>query len=121
MDIEDNLFDRIGGMDAVDAAVDIFYNKVLADDSISHFFTTTNVKTQASKQKAFLAYAFGCPMGYTGKSMREAHASMDITEAHFNSVANHLVRSLEELNVPQPLIDEVVNIAISVKGDVMNT
>ncbi|MDT0606423.1 group I truncated hemoglobin [Croceitalea rosinachiae] len=118
MEQQEPLFDRLGGMDAVNAAVDIFYTKVLADESISHFFTNTNMKYQAGKQKAFLAYAFGCPMGYTGKSMREAHAHMNITEDHFNSVAEHLVSSLEELNVPGDMIDEVAAIALSTKKDI---
>ena len=34
---EDALFDRLGGHDAVDAAVDIFYRKVLADERLSPF------------------------------------------------------------------------------------
>lgn len=120
MEQQETLFDRIGGMDAVNSAVDIFYDKVLADETIKHFFTNTDMKKQAGKQKAFLAYAFGCPMGYTGKSMRDAHSGMNLTESHFNSVAGHLVDTLEELNVPGSLIDEVVKIALSVKDDVLN-
>lgn len=119
MEQQNTLFDRLGGMDAVNAAVDIFYNKVLADDTINHFFTKTDMKRQIGKQKAFLAYAFGCPMAYTGKTLREAHAHMDITENHFNAVAGHLVASLEELNVPGEMIDEVVAIAVSTKGDIL--
>ena len=115
-----SLFERIGGMQAVNAAVDIFYQKVLNDEIISHFFKNTDMKTQAAKQKAFLAYAFGAPMAYTGKTMRKAHAHMSLTEAHFNAVATHLVDTLKELNVPQNLIDEVVTIALSTKKDVLN-
>ena len=106
-------------MNAVDAAVDIFYKKILADESINHFFTNTDIKTQAAKQKAFLAYAFGAPLPYTGKNMRDAHAHMNITEAHFNSVAGHLATTLKELNVEQDLIDQVVEIAMSTKKDVL--
>lgn len=62
-----SLFERIGGMDAVNTAVEIFYKKVLADDSINHFFKKTDMSKQIPKQKAFLAYAFGAPMPYTGK------------------------------------------------------
>lgn len=115
-----NLFEKIGGMDAVNAAVDIFYVKVLADPTINHFFTNVNMQTQAAKQKAFLAFAFGAPLAYTGKNMRDAHAHMNLTEEHFNAVANHLVATLQELNVAQDLIDEVVNIALSTKDDVLN-
>lgn len=32
------IYERIGGADAVNAAVDIFYKKIMADDSINHFF-----------------------------------------------------------------------------------
>ncbi len=117
---EKTLFEKIGGMDAVNAAVDIFYKKVLADDTISHFFTNTNMKSQIGKQKAFLAYAFGAPLAYTGKNMRDAHAHMKLTEAHFNAVAGHLVGTLEELGVAQNLIDEVVKVAMTTKDDVLN-
>lgn len=115
-----SLFDKIGGMDAVNAAVDIFYKKVLADDTISHFFKNTDMKTQAAKQKTFLAYAFGAPLNYSGKNMRDAHAHMQLTEDHFNAVAGHLVGTLQELGVAQDLIDEVVVIAVSTKDDVLN-
>ena len=70
-------------------------------------------------QKAFLAFAFGAPTAYTGKNMRDAHAHMDLTEAHFNAVAKHLVETLQELNVSGELIDEVVAIAVSTKDDVL--
>ena len=119
MEEEKTLFQKIGGMGAVNAAVDIFYGKVLADDSISHFFTKTDMKSQAGKQKAFLAYAFGAPMAYTGKNMRDAHAHMNLTEDHFNAVAGHLVGTLQELKVGQDLIDEVVAIALTTKDDVL--
>jgi len=119
MENQQALFERLGGMNAVNAAVDIFYTKVLADETLHHFFAHTPMKTQAGKQKAFLAYAFGAPMAYTGKKMRDAHAHMHLTEAHFNAVAGHLVATLQELNVSQDLIDEVINIALTTKDDVL--
>ena len=118
---EQTLFDKIGGMGAVNAAVDIFYTKVLKDDLIKHFFEKIDMTRQAGKLKMFLAYAFGAPMQYSGKQMKEAHAYMNLTEAHFNAVAGHLVATLQELNVPQNLIDEVVVIAMSTKDDIVNS
>lgn len=52
--------------------------------------------------------------------MRAAHKKMNLTEEHFNAVAECLVASLKELNVPQELIDKVVAVAVSVKDDVLN-
>jgi hemoglobin len=117
------LFDRIGGEAAVDAAVDIFYRKVLSDESIKHFFETTDMLAQHAKQKSFLTMAFGGPNSYTGQDMRNAHAPLlkkGLNEDHFNAVAGHLQATLEELNVPADLVGEVMAIAGSTHDDVLN-
>ncbi|MFN0176521.1 MAG: group I truncated hemoglobin [Saprospiraceae bacterium] len=115
-----SLFERIGGMNAVNAAVAIFYAKVLSDESISHFFNSTDMTAQSVKMKAFLAVAFGAPMhAFSGKNMRDAHAHMYIDTAHFDAVTDHLIATLEDLNIAQNLIDEVVAIALSTKDDVL--
>ena len=53
------LFERIGGKAAVDLAVDKFYDKVLADTRIQHFFDNMDMDKQREHQRAFLTYAFG--------------------------------------------------------------
>lgn len=114
------LFEKIGGASAVDAAVDIFYRKVLSDDSVSSYFDDLDMDGQIAKQKAFLTVAFGGPNNYSGKDMREAHKHMSLTEAQFGAIANHLSTTLSELKVPQKLIDEVMAIAGSTHDDVLN-
>ena len=113
------LFEKIGGKEAVSAAVDIFYTKVLADESINHFFEKVDMDRQAQHQKLFLTYAFGGLPNYPGKGMREAHAHLDLTVAHFAAVAGHLKATLEELKVPADLQDEVMSIAASTHDDVL--
>lgn len=115
----ETLFERLGGMLAVNAAVDIFYEKVLADDRICHFFKHTEMASQAKKQKAFLAFAFGASTKYTGKNMRDAHAHMNLTEAHFEAVLEQLQATLEKLKIEKGLIEEVISIATSTKNDVL--
>jgi hemoglobin len=115
-----SLFERLGGEGAVDAAVDIFYRKVLADDRISHFFDTVDMDRQRAKQKAFLTYAFGGPNSYSGPDMRAAHAKMNLNEGHFDAVMENLGATLQELNVPAEMIGEAAAIAQSVKNDVLN-
>ena len=118
---KESLFERIGGMAAVNAAVDIFYKKIMNDPTVNHFFARIDMTAQSGKLKAFLAYAFGAPMAYSGKNMQAAHEHMKIKEIHFTAVAGHLVATLHELNVPEELISEVVDVAMSVKGQVVNT
>ena len=60
------LFTRLGGEAAVDAAVDKFYDRVLADDRINHFFKGIDMQQQRQYQKAFLTFAFGGASQYNG-------------------------------------------------------
>jgi hemoglobin len=115
-----SVYDRIGGEAAVNAAVDIFYRKVLSDDRISHFFDTVDMEKQAAKQKAFLTMAFGGPNSYTGKDMRAAHKHMNLTETHFDAVIENLATTLQELGVSAADIAEIASVANSVKDDVLN-
>lgn len=118
-----SLYESLGGEAAVNAAVDIFYRKVLTDDRISYFFEDVDMERQAAKQKAFLTYAFGGPNHYSGKDMRAAHAHLvarGLNEEHFNAVAGHLQSTLQELKAPQELIDQVMAIAASTHDDVLN-
>jgi hemoglobin len=68
--MNNSLFSQIGGEAAVDAAVDIFYRKVLTDDSISQFFDDVDMDNQIAKQKSFLTMAFGGPNEYSGKGIK---------------------------------------------------
>ncbi|GAB4145666.1 MAG: group 1 truncated hemoglobin [Sphingomonadales bacterium] len=115
-------FDRLGGKPAIDAAVDIFYQKVLADPHIAHFFDTVDMKRQRIKQKAFLTMAFGGPVNYSGKDMRRAHAALvdnGLDDSHFDAVAGHLQATLQELKVAPDLVAEVLAIAESTRTDVL--
>lgn len=119
----DSVYDQIGGAAAVDAAVDIFYRKVLMDDSISGFFDDVDMSAQRDKQKGFLTMAFGGPNEYTGKDLRTAHAPLvekGLNESHFMAVAGHLQSTLEELDVPENLVEQVMGIAASTIDDVLN-
>ncbi len=118
---EESLYHQLGGKAAINAAVDLFYVKVLADDRINHFFEDVNMKRQHNKQKQFLSAALGGPEAWTGKDMRKAHKDLpDLDEDHFNAVAEHLQSTLAELKVEKEMIGKVMAAVGSVKGDVLN-
>ena len=103
--------------------MDIFYRKVLSDDNISQFFDDVDMDRMRAMQKSFLTMAFGGPNSYTGDSLREAHAPLlkqGLNSDHFNAVAGHLKATLEELNVPNHLVNQVMSIAASTHDDVLS-
>jgi hemoglobin len=122
MSTQASLFERIGGMTAVNAAVDRFYERVTADELLAPFFEGVDMNRQRAIQKTFLAFAFGAPTAYSGRDLRSAHAPMvgaGLAEEHFAAVAGHLQSTLEELGVPQDLSAEVMAIAASTHDDVL--
>lgn len=117
-----SLYEQLGGDAAVNAAVDIFYRKVLSDPHISGFFDTTDMDAQRSKQKAFLTMAFGGPNKYTGRDLRTAHEPLvkrGLSDSHFDAVAKHLQATLDELKVPADLTAQVMAVAGSTRKDVL--
>jgi hemoglobin len=115
-----SIYHRIGGQAAINAAVDLFYTKVLVDKRVNHFFEDVNMSRQNKRQKAFLGAALGGPVPYEGKTMRKAHAHLDLTEADFNVIAGHLQNTLKELKLDAKLIQEVMTMAASTKNAVLN-
>jgi hemoglobin len=118
-----SLYERIGGQTAVDAAVELFYRKVLSDDRISSFFDGVDMEQQINKQKGFLTMVFGGPNNYTGMSMRDGHKHLvarGLDSSHVDAVIENLGATLKELGVSDTDIQEVAAIANSVRDDVLN-
>lgn len=117
-----SLYERIGGEAAVNAAVDLFYGKVLDDYRINRFFEKTDMPKQVEHLKAFMTVAFGGPNNYTGRSLRDGHArlvKMGLNDSHYDAVMEHLGATMTELNVPQELIAEAAALVESVRGEVL--
>jgi hemoglobin len=117
------LYERLGGADAVNAAVDIFYRKVLADDRVNGFFDNTDMDRQIAKQKSFLTMAFGGPNKYTGKNMRDGHKHLvarGLNDSHVDAIIEHLGSTLKELGAAPADIAEVAAVAESARNDVLN-
>ncbi|MDQ6951491.1 MAG: group 1 truncated hemoglobin [Mariprofundales bacterium] len=117
------LFETLGGEAAVNAAVDIFYKRVLSDSYVVRFFEGTDMTKQAAKQKAFLTMAFGGPNNYSGKDMRDGHkhlVKMGLNDSHFEHILAHLRSTLAELGVGADLITQVIDVANTTRDDVLD-
>jgi hemoglobin len=118
---EISIFEQLGGAPAVRAAAELFYRNVLADPTISGYFDAVDMDAQVAKQTAFLTMVLGGPNSYTGKDLRSAHARLPgLDDAHFDAVIRHLESTLTDLGVAKEPVAQVITIAESVRGDVLN-
>ncbi len=115
-----SIYARLGGQASIDAAVDLFYVKVLADDRVSFLFDDVNMTRQIRRQKEFFSAVFGGPVVYTGKNLREAHKNLDLREVDFNAIAENLQATLDELKVEKALSGEIMTLVASTKDAVLN-
>ena len=113
------LFDQIGGATAVKAVVEEFYKRVLADTDLKGYFATTDMDKQTQQQIKFITMALGGPNDYDGRSMKEAHEGMSVTEVHFDQVATHLVETLQWAGVGQKEVDEIVAVVGPLKAEIV--
>ena len=117
------LYENLGGQAALDAFVPAFYQKVLADDQVNRFFQGVDMERQGRMLKSFLSMGFGGPNAYAGKSLRQGHKHLvdqGLNDGHFDAVAGHIKTTLEDLNVPADLVEQVMGAAEALRVDVLN-
>ena len=118
---EATLYERIGGSAAIQVAVDRFYDRVLTDPLLAHFFEDVPMPRLKAHQFAFLSQALGGPKQYSGASMRDAHRHLAIKRRHFDAVATHLLETLRELKVPEAIVVEIGQAVTPLSSEIVNT
>ena len=117
-----SLYTQLGGYDALAAVTDDFITRLATDPELGKFFVGLN---DASKQRVrqhvidFLCNATGGPCLYLGQDMKTAHKGLHITEAEWNTSAQHLVATLNKFKVPQPQQTAVMGAISALKGDIV--
>ena len=123
-EMKKTLYSRLGGKKAITAVVDQFVTNCATDTRINKFFAdTAKDKDRLAKFKTNLVnqicQASGGPCKYTGKSMKEAHKGMGITDADFNALVEDLVKALDKFNVGATEKNELLGALGPMKGDIV--
>ena len=117
-----SLYERLGGYNAVAAVVDDFVGRLIADKQFERFFAghSTDSKKRIRQHivDQFCAAAGG-PCIYTGRTMKDSHAGMGITDAEWDAAAKHLVATLDKFKVPEPEKKELLAFVTSLKADIV--
>ena len=106
----DNLYDLIGGHRTIKAATERFYERVLEDDNLRHFFRRTDMAHLRSGQAMFISMLFGGRV-YTGKDIHAAHARArdhGLNDSHFDLFLEHFRAALEEVGVKPEHAEKVM-------------
>jgi hemoglobin len=76
-----------------------------ADPALSDVFATAGYPDLRAHQRGFLLAALGGPDLYSGRSMKDAHRGLAISDAQFDRAIGHLVASLDEVGVDPDVVE----------------
>jgi hemoglobin len=114
-----SLYDRLGGIDAITAVVGSFRDQVAADDRINLKFARTDLARLTKMLIDQVCEATGGPCQYTGRSMKEAHASMGVTDGEFDALVEDLVATLKQFNVGKAEQDELLGVLGPLRSEIV--
>jgi len=106
-----DLYDLIGGSQTVWAAIESFYRRVLADGTINHFFSGTDMAKLRAHQTAFISALLGGREVYTGRDLTAVHAPLrkqGLNDTHFDAFLNHFRAALKEVGVKDDKTEKIM-------------
>jgi hemoglobin len=112
-------YDSVGGSAGVREAVERFYQRVLDDPRLTHYFTGVDIPRLKRHQVLLISQILGGPTEYDGRPLGEAHADLAITTEHYLVVGGHLIDVLTELQARPETIEAVQGALAAVQGDIV--
>src|SRR3954465_13747659 len=89
-----SIFERLGQEQGIRTAVDDFYERVVGDPQLAHYFEAVDLRTLRAHQSALLVQVTGRPAPCSGRDLPGAHDRLGITPEDFDRVVGHLVATL---------------------------
>lgn len=119
------LYERLGGVYAIAAVVDDLIDRVMEDPRLNgnplvqeahHKVSRAGFKYLVTEQ---VCHATGGPQRYTGRSMLDSHAHLQITENEWLAFLDDLRQTFERFQVPMQERQELLAIVNSTKKDIV--
>ena len=120
-----SLYDRLGGVYAIAAVIDDLIDRVMDNprlnanpkvDEAHHRVSRAGFKYLVTEM---VCGATGGPQQYSGRSMRDSHVHLDITEEEWQVFLADLQACLEHFAVPKAEQGELFALVESTKSDIV--
>ena len=122
---EKSLYERLGGAYPIASVVNDFIDTLYINDVLN-----ANPAIKEARERvplpglkyhvtAMVCEATGGPCNYTGRSMKDAHEHLNITEQEWQAMLTDFRRVLNSYQVPEHEQEELVVIVESTKKDIV--
>ena len=120
-----SLYERLGGAYAIATVVDAFIEKLLVSDTLNANPAINAARSRVPKAglkfhvTALVCQVTGGPQTYAGRSMKDAHRHLNISEREWDAMVRDFVEVLDRFKVPKAEQGELLTIVGSTKGDIV--
>jgi hemoglobin len=123
-----SLYERLGGQHGIDWIANDFTDALMANERLHQqnpAVRAAHERVNPSELKQKLADYFcrltGGPCNYTGRSLKETHTPLGITEADWGIAGEDLLGVLNRFNVPKAEQEEFFKILEGTKSDIVTS
>jgi hemoglobin len=102
------LYEQLGGQEKLELIANNFVNEIAFNQEIYPYFEETNIQRFTEKLVEQLCVMSNGPCTYTGDSMEQVHAGMQITENHFNLTVDLFIAAMNKAEVPHHLQNQLL-------------
>jgi len=123
--VQKTLYERLGGLKGITMVSDDFINRLVANKTLNQNpAINTGRKSSPPPYLKFqvsqlICEVSGGPCKYTGKSMKEAHAHLNISEKEWEIMAAEFKKSLNKFKVSAAEQKELFEIVGKTKADIV--
>lgn len=116
-----SLYERLGAADGLAQIINDTITLHHKNPNIAHYFTDVDDDVLAGHVIAFFAAGTGGPVNYQGRDMVTTHASMNISNADFDSAVADVLKAVKANGVDAESAAEVAAILESLRPAVTGT
>lgn len=114
------LYDQLGQRSGIAGIVEDLLFLIVDDGRINQSFRGVNIEQFHRHLTDQLCALSGGPCRYTGRTMRELHADMAITDTRFNALTENLILAMEQNQVATGAQNRLLRKLIPLYPDVRN-
>ena len=120
-----SLYERLGGTYSIATVVDDFIERLLVNATLNANPAIKEARTRVPKAglkfhvTALVCEVTGGPCKYTGRTMKESHQHLNITQAEWDAMVEDFKTTLNKFKVPQREQQELITIVGSTKNDIV--
>lgn len=114
-----SLYQRLGGYEGIRKIAEDVWAQHISNPAVKARYANSDGEEITRLVTEFVCWGTGGPENYTGKTMYEAHKTMNINEREFLAVVDDVMFALKENNVGAQETNELLGMLFSLKDEVL--